>query len=167
RGNRCHRDEVGQPARINSFDGEAVARQVASLHGGRRHFEDSLGICAFTTRTRLEQLCRAVSAATGRDYRVDEVRRGGRRAAGIPPGLHLRFCAGPELEYPSTRYGSVPVDGPAKGQDISTQWERMLDVWYETIGYDRRSGQPTRETLEELDLLWLNPTAELEGVTRG
>ena len=29
---------------------------------GRRHFEDSLGVCIFTTRTRLENLCRALSA---------------------------------------------------------------------------------------------------------
>ena len=41
---------------------------------------------------------------------------------------------GNELERPSRRYGSTPVDGPAKGQSIEKHWERMLDVWYEGHG---------------------------------
>ena len=32
------------------------------------------------------------------------------------------------------------------------QWERMVDVWYETVGYDRKTGKPTRETLKKLGL---------------
>src|SRR5919202_1924638 len=56
--------ELGQPARINPFDPEAVARMVGGTRG-RRHFEDSLGTCIFTTRTTLEMLCRVLSAATG------------------------------------------------------------------------------------------------------
>ena len=35
------------------------------------------------------------------------------------------------------------------------QWERMLDVWYETVGYDSKTGKPTRETLKKLGLDWL------------
>jgi aldehyde:ferredoxin oxidoreductase len=28
----------------------------------------------------------------------------------------------------------------------------MLDVWYETVGYDRKTGRPTPETLRQLGL---------------
>ena len=35
------------------------------------------------------------------------------------------------------------------------QWERMLDVWYETVGYDRKTGKPTKEILHTLGLDWL------------
>ena len=35
------------------------------------------------------------------------------------------------------------------------QWEHMLDVWYETVGYDRKTGKPKRETLKNLGLDWL------------
>jgi len=149
-----HVTELGLPARINPFNGEEVARQVVGLLG-RRHFEDSLGICVFTTRTRLENVCRALSAATGWYYTVDEAMRFGRRTAAILRAFNLRCGIGPESEYPSRRYGSTPVDGPAKGQAVSEQWEKMLDTWYELVGYDRKTGRPKPETLKKLGLDFL------------
>jgi aldehyde:ferredoxin oxidoreductase len=153
-GNPVHPTEVGQPARINPFDGVAVARLMGGLLG-RRHFEDSLGICIFTSRTRIENICRALSAATGWPYTVEEALRFGRRTAAILRAFNLRCGIGPDREYPSARYGSVPVDGPAKGQAVLDQWERMLDVWYETVGYDRQTGKPLPATLKRLGLDWL------------
>ncbi|MGH7266035.1 MAG: aldehyde ferredoxin oxidoreductase family protein [Candidatus Rokuibacteriota bacterium] len=148
--------ELGLPARINPFDPDQVARQTAALNG-RRHFEDSLGACIFTTRTLLENLGRAVSAATGWEFTREEAMRFGRRIAAIFRAFNVRCGIGPELERPSRRYGSIPTEGPAKGQDIAKHWEHMLDVWYEGMGYDRRTGRPTRETLKALDLEWLIP----------
>jgi aldehyde:ferredoxin oxidoreductase len=148
--------ELGLPARINPFDGEQVARQVAALNG-RRHFEDSLGACIFTTRTHLENLSRALSAATGWEWTREETMRFGRRAGALFRAFNLRCGIGPSLEVPSRRYGSVPVDGPAKGQDVGKQWDRMLDLWYEGMGYDRPTGRPKPETLRALDLEWLIP----------
>jgi aldehyde:ferredoxin oxidoreductase len=153
-GNPVHPTEVGQPARINPFDGEAVAKLVGGLLG-RRHFEDSLGICIFTTRTRIENICRALSAATGWTYTVEEALCFGRRTAAVLRAFNLRCGIGPEFEYPSPRYGSTPVDGPARDQAIMRQWEHMLDVWYETVGYDRKTGKPLPETLNRLGLEWL------------
>jgi aldehyde:ferredoxin oxidoreductase len=142
---------VGQAARIQPFDGEQVARLTGGILG-RRHFEDSLGGCSFTFRTRIENLARALSAATGWTYQLEDAVRFGRRTAAILRAFNLRCGIGPEVEYPSERYGSRPVDGPAKDHDVMAQWERMLDVWYETVGYDRKTGKPRRETLEKLGL---------------
>jgi aldehyde:ferredoxin oxidoreductase len=155
-GPQVHPTELGLPARINPFDPDQVARQVAALNG-RRHFEDSLGACIFTTRTTFDNLCRALSAATGWEYTRDEAIRFGRRVGALLRAFNLRCGIGPELERPSKRYGSVPVDGPAKGQSIEKHWEHMLDVWYEGMGYDRQTGRPRRETLEALELGWLIP----------
>jgi hypothetical protein len=44
------------------------------------------------------------------------------------------------------------VDGPAKGQATGKHWERMLDLWYEGMGYDRKTGRPRPETLRALGL---------------
>ena len=148
--------ELGLPARINPFDPEQVARQVAGLNG-RRNFEDSLGACIFTTRTYLENLTRTLSAATGWDYSRDEAMRFGRRIGAIFRAFNLRCGIGNELERPSRRYGSTPVDGPAKGQSMGKHWERMLDLWYEGMGYDRATGRPTPETLRALGLEWMVP----------
>lgn len=148
--------DFGLAGRITPFDGEAVARTVATFRG-RRHFEDSLGACIFTTRTGLDSLCRALSAATGWLYTKDEAIRAGRRAGALFRAFNLRCGIGPELERPSPRYASVPSDGPARGQDVSAQWDRMLDVWYATVGYDRRTGRPLPDTLRALDLPHLVP----------
>ena len=149
-----HPAEVGQPTRINPFDGEAVAKFVAGIRG-RRNFEDSLGMCIFTTRTRLENLCRVLNAATGWDVTVPETIRFGRRVAAILRAVSLRCGLTPALERPSTRYGSTPVDGPAKGQAVGQQWEKMVDTWYREVGYDRKTGKPLPATLKGLGLDWL------------
>jgi aldehyde:ferredoxin oxidoreductase len=146
-----HPTEFGLPARITPFDPDAVARNVGKFLG-RRHFEDSLGVCIFTTRTLMENICRALSAATGWEYTKEEGMRLGRRTAALFRAFDLRSGLGPELERPSPRYGSVPVDGPAKGQSVEPHWERMLDVWYEMVGYDRKTGRPKPETLKALGL---------------
>ncbi len=143
--------DFGLPARINPFDPEAVAKNVGTFLG-RRHFEDSLGACIFTTRTSMETLCRALSAATGWRYSMEEAVRQGRRTAALFRAFNLRCGIGPDLERPSTRYGSVPVDGPAKGQNILAHWEGMLDRWYATVGYDRKTGRPLPQTLRSLGL---------------
>ena len=31
----------------------------------------------------------------------------------------------------------------------------MLDIWYETVGYDRKTGKPLPKTLKSLGLDWL------------
>jgi aldehyde:ferredoxin oxidoreductase len=148
--------ELGLPARINPFDPDQVASQTAALNG-RRHFEDSLGACIFTTRTHLENLARALSAATGWEFTRDEAMRFGRRVGAMFRAFNLRCGIGPDRERPSKRYASTPTDGPAKGQSIEKHWERMLDVWYGGMGYDRATGRPTRETLEALGLAWMIP----------
>jgi aldehyde:ferredoxin oxidoreductase len=148
--------EFGLPARINPFDPDQVAKQVGALLG-RRHFEDSLGACIFTTRTWVETLCRALNAVTGWDYTKEEVMQFGRRTAALLRAFNLRCGIGPELEKPSPRYGSVPTNGPAAGIAVEPQWERMLDVWYETVGYDRKTGRPLPEVLQHLDLEHLIP----------
>jgi len=148
--------EFGLPPRINPFDPEAVARNVGGFLG-RRHFEDSLGACVFTTRTPVEMICRALSAATGWTYSKEEALRLGRRTAALFRAFNLRCGIGPELERPSARYGSVPQDGPARGQESAVHWDRMLDVWYATVGYDRKTGRPLPQTLHALGLSHLVP----------
>jgi aldehyde:ferredoxin oxidoreductase len=143
--------ELGLPVRINPFDADAVSRLVATMLG-RRHFEDSLGACIFTTRGTLDLLCQALNAATGWDYTPEEAMRFGRRTACLLRAFNVRSGIGPELERPSRRYGSVPQDGPAKGQDVMANLEKMIAAWYERVGYDRKSGNPKPELLKSLGL---------------
>ena len=79
----------------------------------------------------------------------------GQRTAAVFRAVRLRCGIGVDREKPSTRYGSTPHDGPAKGQAVSAQWEKMVDTWYAGVGYDRKSGKPLPATLKALGLDWL------------
>jgi aldehyde:ferredoxin oxidoreductase len=57
-----------------------------------------------------------------------------------------------EDERPSKRYGSVPIDGPAKGKDVTKNWRLMLEDYYTRMGWDPETGKPLPETLKRLDL---------------
>ena len=66
--------------------------------------------------------------------------------------FNLRCGIGPDLEKPSIRYGSIQQNGPAKGNDVGKHWERMVQRWYDTVNYDRKTGRPKRVLLKQLGM---------------
>ena len=129
----------------------AVSTAVAETKG-LMEFEDSLGTCRFNTRMNAKLLAEAVSAATGWDFTAEEGKRVGLRAVNLMRAFNLRAGIGPELDRPSTRYGSTPVDGPTAGTGIMEHWDSMLRNYYQLMGWDIETGKPLPETLEELGI---------------
>ena len=116
---------MGQPARINPFD------SGGGCQDGRRHtraaaFRGFPGHLYLHHALVDRQLCRVLSAATGWEFTKDDAIRFGRRTATLMRAFNLRCGITPDLEKPSKRYGSIPVDGPAKGQDIGSQLGRDM-----------------------------------------
>ncbi|MFC1904210.1 aldehyde ferredoxin oxidoreductase family protein [Chloroflexota bacterium] len=142
---------LGFPDLSGNFNGEEVARAVARVRG-IMPFEDSLGICRFTTRSQMPRLAEMLQAATGWDYTVEEGNTAGRRFANLLRAFNVRHSHTPAMEAPSIRYGSTPVNGPAAGKSIMPEWGKMLDSFYEEMGWDRQSGRPYPETLKTLGL---------------
>jgi aldehyde:ferredoxin oxidoreductase len=118
---------------------------------GAMIFEDSLGVCRFNTRYDVPHLVRAVNAASGWDMDVDEAMRAGTRTASLLRAFNILHGIGPELDAPSSRYGSAPKDGPASGVSIQPFLEDMLANYYQLLGWDQ-DGVPTREKLEALNI---------------
>ena len=114
-------------------------------------FEDSLGVCRFNTRTDMHNLCKAVQAATGWDYSMEEAMAMGRRTVNLMRAFNIRHGISPELDAPSPRYGSTPVDGLAEGKSIMPHWKDMLQNYYRLMGWDEK-GWPLSETLDSLGL---------------
>jgi aldehyde:ferredoxin oxidoreductase len=141
---------IGVEERPNVFSGQEVSTYTAKTKGAMI-FEDSLGVCRFTTRTDVPYLVRAVNAATGWEMDVQEAMRVGLRAVNRLRAFNIRHGIGPELDVPSKRYGSTPIDGPAAGVSIQPEWEEMLANYYRLLGWDE-TGVPTRATLEGLGL---------------
>ncbi len=146
-----HPEEFGIQPGFNSFDPEVVGTLTGTMLG-RRHFEDSLGSCMFTTRTYLESVCQALNAVTGWNYTKEEALAFGKRCSALLRVFNLRSGIGLDVEKPSERYWSTPVDGPAAGQSAKDNWETMATAYYHAVGFDRETGKPFPETLRRLGL---------------
>jgi len=122
---------------------------------GNLAFVDSLVLCFFTCSGNLPLLCEALTAATGWEYSFEDAHKAGRRAVNLMRLYNIKCGLTPELERPSARYGSTPVDGPAKGLSILPHWENIRKNYYKLMGWDTKTGIPLTETLEELGIGFL------------
>lgn len=119
---------------------------------GTAQFEDSLVVCRLNVRNDVKGLCQALSAATGWDFKPEESMEVGRRAINLLKAFNIRHGIGQELDMPSPRYASTPVDGPAEGKSILPHWEQMRRDYYELMGWDRETSKPLPQTLKMLGL---------------
>jgi aldehyde:ferredoxin oxidoreductase len=124
---------------------------------GAMQFEDCLGVCRFTTRTDLKLLAQAVSAATGWDFSIEEAMTVGRRVVNLLRVFNIRHGHTAEMDAPSPRYGSAPVDGPSKGKSIMVYWNELRSKYYDLMGWDKDTGKPLPDTLRRLGLEYTIP----------
>lgn len=149
-------EELGIRANPHGFDGKEVGEMVGR-YNGRQAFVDSLGICQMCLRVKLSMVAEAVNIVTGWDLTLDECMTTGRRINNLLRCFNLRHGIGPELEFPSPRYGSTPVDGPAQGKSSAEHWHAMRRRYYELMGWDLESGKPLASTLRSLGLDFVLP----------
>jgi len=119
---------------------------------GMMVFEDSLGICRFNGRMNIVLEAEAVSAVTGWNFTPEEAKAVGLRAVNLLKAFNMLAGITKDLDRPSIRYGSTPVDGPSKGIAIMPHWEKMLENYYRLMGWDVETGKPLPETLKKLGL---------------
>ena len=139
------------PDPFDIFDPEQVAALEANSKGSMQ-VSDCLVQCWFTNFCDTEGQTEVLNAATGWNMDVEEVKKVGRRVVNMMRLYDFKVGLTPDLEKPSTRYGSTPIDGPVKGRSIMHHWERMLDKYYQLMGWDRKTGCPLPETLKGLGL---------------
>ena len=142
---------LGLSRTYNPFDPEAVSTVEAKIKGAMI-FDDSLVTCRFQTAAALELLIQAVNAATGWNMDFQEAMVVGRRAVNLARAFNLRNGIGAELDNPSAKYSSTPLDGPAAGKDIFSRWPEMLNNYYKLMGWDEKTGKPLPQTLRSLGL---------------
>jgi len=139
------------PASRPDISPENTLAQNAQCKGAAQ-FEDCLGVCRFTTRTDLKLLAQAVSAATGWDFSTEETMEVGRRIVNLLRVFNIRHGHTAEMDVPSPRYGSTPVDGPSQGKSIMVYWNELRSNYYEQMGWDRDTGKPLPDTLRHFGL---------------
>ncbi|OGP65270.1 MAG: hypothetical protein A2170_13845 [Deltaproteobacteria bacterium RBG_13_53_10] len=149
-GGRPQPQQLGLPPVKDSQNPWEVSTLMAWLNG-RRQFEDCLGVCRFCAedfRLTLE----ALNAVTGWDIEKSEAVEVGRRILNQLRVFNFRHGLTRDMEAPSDRYGSAPVDGPLKGISIMPHWDFMRSNYYQLMGWDPASGKPLPETLRKLGL---------------
>jgi len=113
---------------------------------------DCLVQCWFTSFCDTETQTEAINAATGFNLNLEEVMNVGRRVVNLLRLYNLKVGLTPDKEYTSARYGSQPVDGPNKDRSIVPHFDKMIDKYYQLMGWDRKTGYPLPETLKTLDI---------------
>lgn len=142
--------QLGVPPVANPFSPEEVSTANAKINGWRQ-FEDCLGTCRFCTPN-AQLTVEAVNAVTGWKLSIADAMTIGRRAINQLRVFNFRHGLTCDLEAPSMRYGSTPVDGPCEGKAIRPRWKEMVQNYYGLMGWDTTTGKPLPETLRALGL---------------
>ena len=141
---------VDMPPVNDPFSSEELPTLHAKFNG-LRLFDDCVGTCRLCA-AHPKMVLDCFNAVTGWSWSLDDVFALGKRIVNLLRVFNLRHGLRPEDERPSKRYGSVPVDGPAKGKDIMAKWPAMVQSYYRLMGWDEKTGKPLPETLRRLGL---------------
>jgi len=120
---------------------------------------DALEICKFNTEfarqeTNLKDVAGLFSAATGIKVDEKDMREIADRIWTVERAFSVREGITRKDDTIVGRYRSEPVpSGPNKGVvPDEKKWDMMVDEYYDLVGWDKRSGAPTRAKLETLGL---------------
>lgn len=120
---------------------------------------DALEVCKFVTSEvrhgiNLEDMAEMLFAVTGLKMEIPVLRKIANRIFTLERAYLIREGVGKEDDFLKGKWVKGPVpSGPFKGETIDKdKWEKMLEEYYETRGWDPKTGIPTKETLKELDL---------------
>jgi aldehyde:ferredoxin oxidoreductase len=149
--------ETNAPVSLTDFSRE-MALEVSTSNAktkGMMQLDDSAVTCRFNTRMNVQLVSEAIAAATGWDFTYEEGMQVGKRAVNLLRAFNIRHGISSELDYPSPRYGSTPINGPAKDTSILAYWSDMLSNYYELMGWDVETGRPLPQTLRMLGLEYI------------
>jgi len=143
---------IGELERM-SIEGKAQA----VINGQQtRFFFNNVGLCWFgTTGVSTELTVRALNAAVGEAFSLDEIKTISLRCLNLRRAFNIRHGLKAEDDTLSPRLLEPPPDGPSQGSAI--QIRPMVREYYQRLGWDEKTGKPLISTLESLGLEALIP----------
>jgi aldehyde:ferredoxin oxidoreductase len=123
---------------------------------------DTVDVCQFVygpawTLYDMRDLAHMVGAVTGWDVTVDELQTLGARRLNMLRAFNAREGITREKDTLPKRFFDQPLKG-GRSDGITVdraEFEAALDEYYAQAGWDAGTGNPTRATLEALDLGWV------------
>ena len=129
---------------------EQIPKDQAIL-SRRGQFVDCIGVCMFVAGPKLETIADTVGAVTGWDFTWREAADVGERVMNIMRAFNIRHGHTREHDCVSPRLLEAPIDGPAKGVSIGPKYDKLVDDYYEAMGWNK-AGKPLPETLKKVGL---------------
>jgi aldehyde:ferredoxin oxidoreductase len=116
---------------------------------------DCIGACKFMgILLPAQDYVQLISSAIGWDFDIKDFRTSGERIYNLMRMFCIREGVDRTKDVLPGRLTSDPLpDGPAEGMVLDTETIEMLkDAYYELRGWDKRTGKPTLQKLQELGL---------------
>lgn len=150
----------GIPPRPDALDSRAVEGKAAltKWHGEIASVYNSLDLCLFAANTFAAvgptHFAKLYSACTGWHTPPSKIMKAGERIFNLMKAYIVREgFTRQDDDWPRRFYEEPLPEGPAKGGVLSEyDVTRLLDEYYELMGWDKDSGLPTKEKLVELGL---------------
>jgi len=113
---------------------------------------DAIGCCKFMGMALMaEDMVPVIRAATKWELDVRDFRQAGERIFNLARAFNVREgCSRADDTLPQRLLQEPLSHGPAKGLVVNL--EPLLDAYYDTRGWDKATGAPTRAKLDELGL---------------
>jgi aldehyde:ferredoxin oxidoreductase len=105
----------------------------------------------------MKELADVITAVTGMETTVDDLLLYGRRRLNLLRAFNAREGIARERDtLPKRLYDDPLEDGPNAGATLDRATiAEAIQTYYRLAGWDPETGNPPRETLEELDLAWV------------
>lgn len=143
---------VLEPMPMESLGTDKVRASLRHSNLGIAH--NCLVMCIFPG-WHIKDLADMVEAATGWSFTTYEIMEVGSRAATLARIFNLREGFTADDDYLAARsHGPTRNGALADGGIDSDELREALRSYYAMLGWDRETGIPTRDTLEELDIAW-------------
>ena len=147
------KDEIKGFKAMNRLDEEGKGALV-KYYEDMRSFEHCLEVCIFAFATKdivRKGLAEAYNAITGLNISPDDAMTFGERIINLERAYNVREGLTRKDDSLPERFLKEPLkEGECKGQVVNL--DLMLDEYYEAREWDKESGFPTREKLEQLGL---------------
>ncbi|MDH4225966.1 MAG: aldehyde ferredoxin oxidoreductase family protein, partial [Deltaproteobacteria bacterium] len=145
-----------EPCEVLALDGQKAKTFYKTQRAWSMY--NTLGICDFASAphnvTTLSMWRDHVRAVTGWDVSLHELIKAGERADCLARIFNVREGFTPADDSLPDRLFD-PLPGPMNGESIDREeFSAALMAYYETAGWDPRTGLPTRHKARDLDLEW-------------
>lgn len=115
-----------------------------------QEFFSACGVCVFAAEVNSFPLVEFMSAVTGWDFTIEEALITGQRIKTLRQAFNLREGINPKDFKLPERVSAPPTAGPIAGRRVD--FDAFRKSYYEALGWDSATGQPSEQILQKLGL---------------